>query len=387
VVQANSAATGSRRPVTYTALGTFWAVVLGVSAAGGLTLQLLGPPGPTAPPRPAAQAAPPGPVASQPSLPPAAVDKKLAAIPVPSPELLEDAPPDMPDLAGAKLPKVADDKHNWPARYYAAPFDPTDRNPRITLVVAGAGKDTDLTLRLLHDVPPAVDIVFSAYTPPDQAASLGEAARDTGHECLLSIPMEPTNAPMVDEGPKQLVGGTSDDQLQQDLLWSLSRQGACVGATGAADNGMRGDRFAADPYFTTMLVEITHRGLMYLDPLTHAPSLYPAGLDAPDLPEPGRIDLVRKADIIIDESVSYDEPLKDDEIRRNLDDLARRADLTNPPIGVAVNLNPRLIEIIHDWAKGLPAKGVTLVPLTATPKMQPPGPPVVLGQDPNNPTR
>ena len=44
------------------------------------------------------------------------------------------------------------------------------------------------------------------------------------------------------------------------------------------------------------------------------------------------------------------------------------------------------IDIIHDWAKGLPAKGVTLVPLTATPKMQPPGPPVVLGQDPNNPT-
>ncbi len=405
MAQANPPAATQRRPVTYSALATFWALVLGASAAGGITLQLMGPAGPNRTARaaelaqaqspahgPAAGLAPgsvPGsaPGSGAETFPADAGGKKRAAIPAPNPDLLEDAPSDMPELAGTKLPKVADDKHNWPAKYYAAAFDPTDRNPRLTLVVSGAGRDTDLTLRLLHDVPPAVDIVFSAYTPPDQAGTLAQAARDTGHECLLSIPMEPTNAPMVDEGPKQLVSGTSDDQLQQNLFWSLSRQGACVGATGAADNGMRGDRFAADPYFTSMLVEITRRGLLYLDPLTHAPTLYPAGLDAPDLPEPGRIDLVRKADLIMDESVSYDEPLKDDEIRRNLDDLARRADPNNPPIGVAVNLNPRLIDIIHDWARGLPAKGVTLVPLTATPKMQPPGPPVVLGQDPNNPNK
>jgi polysaccharide deacetylase 2 family uncharacterized protein YibQ len=137
---------------------------------------------------------------------------------------------------------------------------------------------------------------------------------------------------------------------------------------------MRGDRFVTDPNFATMLAEITSRGLLYLDPATHAPLLSRSGLQAPTLPDPGRIDFVREADAIIDESQN-DEPLRDDDIRQNLTALEQRASLDRPPIGIAVNLNPRLVGILHDWAKGLPARGVTLVPLTATPPMPPPLPP------------
>jgi hypothetical protein len=276
---------------------------------------------------------------------------------------------------------VADDRRTWPASFYAAPFNAADKTPRVALVVSGAGLDENLTLQLLRDLPGAVDVAFSAYMPPERADTLAQAARETGHECLLSIPMEPTSAPMADEGPRQLIAGMNDDQYRENLFWSLSRLGGCVGATGAADNGMRGDRFVTDPNFAAMLAEITSRGLLYLDPATHAPVLSRAGLQPPALPDPGRIDFVRKADAIIDESQN-DEPLRDDDIRQNLTALEKRASLDRPPIGIAVNLNPRLVGILHDWANGLPARGVALVPLSATPPMPPPLP-VVLNPDPN----
>jgi polysaccharide deacetylase 2 family uncharacterized protein YibQ len=387
MAQTTTAASPPRRPVSYRALGAFWAVVIGLGAAGGVTLQVMGPVGPAAPAGPRSVRQPPS--SSGPKVAPD-VAKTEAAIPAPSPDLLDPplSPTDFPEpeLAGARLPRIAAGGRTWPAKYYAAPFDLTDRHPHVVLVVSGAGLDQNLTLKLLHDLPGAIDVVFSAYTPPDRAASLAEAARDTGHECLLSIPMEPSTAPIHDEGPHQLLADMTDDEYTQNMYWSLSRLGGCIGATGAADNGMRGDRFAQTPQFTNLLVDVTKRGLMYLDPHTGTTVLYPAEIKSPELPTPGNIDLVRKTEIVVDEQVQYDEPLSDDQIRHNLDTLAGLASPDQPPIGLAVNLTPNLVSIIHDWANTLPAKGVTIMPLSATPKMPPPPPPDVI-PDPNAPPK
>jgi polysaccharide deacetylase 2 family uncharacterized protein YibQ len=342
----------------------FWATVAVMLAAGGATLQWLGPPMP-------AIAPPPGARPMQPL--PSAVVAQVATIPPPNDDLLGPPVPPIPALAGILVPRVAEDRRTWPAAYYAAPFNAADKMPRIALAVSGAGLDENLTLQLLRDVPGAVDIVFSAYMPPERADTMAQAAREAGHECLLSIPMEPTGAPMVDEGPRQLIAGMNSDQYRENLFWSLSRLGGCVGASGAADNGMRGDRFVTDPDFAGMLAEITSRGLLYLDPATHAPVLSRA------LPEPGHIDFVRAADAIID-AAQNGEPLRDEDIRQNLTALEKRASLERPPIGIAINLNPRLVGILHDWAKGLPSRGVALVPVSATPPMPPPA---ALNHDPN----
>jgi polysaccharide deacetylase 2 family uncharacterized protein YibQ len=309
----------------------FWATVAVMLAAGGATLQWLGPPMP-------AIAPPPGARPMQPL--PSAVVAQVATIPPPNDDLLGPPVPPIPALAGILVPRVAEDRRTWPAAYYAAPFNAADKMPRIALAVSGAGLDENLTLQLLRDVPGAVDIVFSAYMPPERADTMAQAAREAGHECLL---------------------------------WSLSRLGGCVGASGAADNGMRGDRFVTDPDFAGMLAEITSRGLLYLDPATHAPVLSRA------LPEPGHIDFVRAADAIID-AAQNGEPLRDEDIRQNLTALEKRASLERPPIGIAINLNPRLVGILHDWAKGLPSRGVALVPVSATPPMPPPA---ALNLDPN----
>lgn len=368
------ASLAAKRPVTYATLGIFWALILGAGAAVGVTLQILGPinpqqAGPGQRPAPAEAASPP-----RPSLP-AEPARKVIAIAPPADDLLEPlSASDYPELAGLKLPKVAQGGSDWPAKHYAAAVDPLDRHPHVVLVASGAGLDQDLTLKLLRAVPAAVDIVFSAYMPPERAGGMAQAARDTGHECLLSIPMEPSNAPMHEEAAHELTAELSDDQNQQNLYWSLSRLGGCVGATGAADNGMRGDRFAQSNNFTGTLVEITKRGLFYLDPLTKTPVLYPPGTNPPELATPGNIDFVRKTAIVVDEQVQYDEPLGEAQIRKNLDTLTALASPDQPPIGLALNLTPKLIDILHDWANSLPARGITLVPLSATPKMPPPSP-------------
>jgi polysaccharide deacetylase 2 family uncharacterized protein YibQ len=378
------AAPNTKRPVTYVTLGTFWALVLVICGAGALMLQALGPVGPAAP-----HVRMTGLIETHttPMPPPPPAAKLAASIPEPSPDLLEDAPTEIADLAGSKLPKVADDKHTWPAKYYAAPVDHTDLRPHVVLVVSGAGRDQDLTLKLLRETPAAVDVVFSAYMDPKYGPDLARAARDTGHECLLSIPMEPSGRPMADEGQRQLAAGADADQNEDNLLWSLSRLGGCVGATGAADNGMRGDQFVSDPYFTSVLEEVTKRGLLYLDPRTGSKFVTSTTLELPELPTPGRTEMLRRTDILIDESPDYIEPLNEADIRKNLQDLERRASPDHPPIGVALNLNPILIDIIQQWANGLRARGVSLVPLTDTPQIPPPGPPEILGADPNNPNK
>jgi len=376
MAQVSAAAATTKRPVTYVTLGIFWAIVLVAGGGGALMLQLLGPvtqqPAVTARKPAQAETA----AAPKPSLPAEPV-RKIATIAPPSDDLLEViSATDYPELAGAKLPKVGANGADWPAKHYAAPVDPLDHHPHVVLVVSGAGLDQGLTLNLLGAVPSAVDIVFSAYMPPDRADFMAQKARDTGHECLLSIPMEPSTAPMKDEGVRQLTAdlNVTDDAYQQNLYWSLSRLGGCVGATGAADRGMRGERYAQSSTFTNMLVEVTKRGLLYLDPLTKTPALYPPGTNPPTLLEPGNIDLVRKTAIVLDEQVQYDEVLSEDQIRKNLDTLTGLASPDQPPIGLALNLNAKLIDIIHEWANTLPARGITLVPLSATPKMPPPSP-------------
>jgi polysaccharide deacetylase 2 family uncharacterized protein YibQ len=375
VAQATPAASTTKRPVTYVTLGIFWAVVIGICAGGGLILQLLGPVSKQAA-SPAPRHTRPESVSTSRPLLPAEPVGKVTPIAPPTDDLLEAlSATDYPELPGAKLPKVGAGGTDWPARHYAAQVDPRDRQKHVALVVNGAGLDQELTLKLLRDVPAAVDIVFSAYMPPDRADSMAQAARETGHECLLSIPMEPSTAPMHDEGPHQLTADMSDDVYQQNLYWSLSRLGGCVGATGAADNGMRGERYAESPAFKNMLVEITKRGLLYLDPYTRTPALTPVTNASPELPVPGNIDLVRKMVLPpLDEPAPSGEPADEDQIRQNLDRLTGYASPDQPPIGLALNLNPKLIEIIRDWANTLPAKGVTLVPLSATPKMPPPPP-------------
>jgi polysaccharide deacetylase 2 family uncharacterized protein YibQ len=330
----------TRYPGRYRGLLVFWGVVGGVLAATAVTLQVLGPP--PAKVDFAALMAPP-----KPAVPP----KKLPVIPPPDPALLEPAA----DFQGHNLPIRAPDGRT-PMAVYAAPFDATDKHPRVALVVDGAGMNQEQTLHLLQDLPGAVDVAFSAYTDDDQVDKLAALARKTGHECLVSIPMEPNNFPLADEGQHQLQEVHDAEANRLDLEWALSRQTGCVGATGASD-GMAGERFAQDGLgFSQVLEEVGKRGLLYLDPRTGSPALTSA-------PETS----ISVVDMVIDPlPTSADAPpLTADSIDQRLAALEKLATVHGSAIGLAGPPQPVMLERIAVWAHGLAARGVTLAPLTA----------------------
>ena len=332
-----------QRFARYRGLAVFWAGIIAFMGVGAAVLQVLGP------------------IEDKRGLPhltPITTSTKGDghAIPAPDQALLEPAP----DLPGRNLPLVAGG-NRAPMSVYAAPFDLTDKHPRVALVIMGAGLDQDATLHLLHDLPPAIDVAFSAYMPEGLEEQFAKLARETGHECLQSIPMEPSGYPLSEEGVHALLTGADMEQNRQNLEWALSRMPGCAGVTGASD-GMLGERFAqTGEGFSEVLAETAKRGLLYLDPRTGAPALITYNGNN-----------VRVADMVIDQAPQVDEPVTADMIDQRLAMLERLAAERGKAIGLAGPPKPVMLERIAVWARGLAARGIALAPLSAIPGPQPP---------------
>jgi polysaccharide deacetylase 2 family uncharacterized protein YibQ len=334
----------------------FWLAIVACATLGAIALQLLGPP--------SAASKPEAPlVASQVThynRPDAAPPPPIATILKAEPALLEPSAEQPTRL----LPRI-DENGRTAAEAYAAPFDPAERHPHIALVIDGIGLDRALSAKLLHDLPPTIDIAFSAYAVPEATAALLKTARAQGRECLVSIPMEPSGFPVVEEGDRMLLTGGIPEQNRLNLEWALSGVQGCVGATAASD-GMAGERFAESRQaFGDVLAELDHRGLLYLDPRPGAPP--------PDNLAPGH-PLPRVVDLVVDRPASPDEPASADTIDKNLASLERIAAEHGNAIGLAGPPRPVLLERLAVWANGLTAHGVVLAPLTAIPAPRPPAP-------------
>ncbi len=345
----------------YRALVFFWAFVLGALFFGAFILEMLGPPPHAAAPLPAApESASAGAVASSAVAPVPSASASKPSIPPPDPALLEPAP----EFPGRSLPQIGANNRT-PMLAYAAAFDAGDKHPRVALVVSGAGLDQDQTLHLLTDLPAAVDVAFSAYMPENLEEQFAARARATGHECLQSVPMEPTGYPLSEEGARSLLTGADSEQNRQNLEWALTRMPGCVGATGASD-GMLGERFAqAGQGFGDVLNEMAKRGLLYLDTRTGAPALPTNG--GPN---------VRIMDMVVDQSPNGDVPVTAEVIDQRLATLEHLALVRGNAIGLAGPPKPVMLERIAVWARGLAARGVTLAPVSAMPGLPAPPPSV-----------
>jgi polysaccharide deacetylase 2 family uncharacterized protein YibQ len=342
---AENAAPTRAQAASYRGLALFWAVVICLFGGTALTVQILGPVKPPAPPVGSA-----APAFTPPPPPTSAAAAKAPLIPPPDPALQEAAA----DYPGRFLPISAGGRA--PRTVYAAPFDQADKHPRVALVISGAGLDQDATLHLLADLPPAIDVAFSAYMPEALEQQFAARARQTGHECLESIPMEPASYPLAEEGARSLLTGGESEQNRQNLEWALSRLTGCAGATGASD-GMMGERYAQNASgFNQVLADITGRGLLYVDPRTGAPALETA--------DPTTF---RVVDMIVDQTPNPDEVVTADIIDQRLATLEHLAAVRGAAIGLAGPPKPVLLERIAVWSRGLAARGITLAPVTAIP--------------------
>jgi hypothetical protein len=343
----------------------FWCVIVLLLAGGGVTLQLLGPPAPpakfavqTPPPSPvAAQSQVPAPQAQSPQpakpLPPAAAVKAPAGprpgrdtpgpIADPDPALLEP----VAGTSGDLLPRISSDGR-MPMQVYAAGFDSSTRRPRVGLLLAGVGLNQADSENAIRSLPAGITLAISPYA--QNPGRLLAAARLAEHEYLLSIPMEPQGYPLNDPGPQAVMTNLPPEENTTKLQWALSRIAGYVGATGALGS-LRGERFASLPdQINPMLVELAHRGLLYVDPRRGAPPL-PAVWS-------------RSVDLVVDE------PPTAAEIDNKLAQLSRLAREKGSALGLAGVAGPVTIERIANWANGLTADGLALAPVSAL--VQPP---------------
>ncbi len=244
------------------------------------------------------------------------------------------------------LPRISDDGAR-PLDYYARPFDTqTVGMAKIAIVVSGLGLSQTGTQEAIVKLPEEVTLSFAPY-----GSSLDRwkaRARQAGHELLLQIPMEPFDFPDNDPGPHTLLVKLPPQANADRLSWLMSRLTNYVGVA-----NYMGARFTSQPdAIRPMLEELKKRGLMYFDDGSSRRSTVADISNATRTPYAG-------ADVVLDAVPSRDE------IDARLLKLEATARSKGLAIGSATAL-PISIERIAEWAKSLEARGLQLVPLSAS---------------------
>ena len=261
----------------------------------------------------------------------------------PDPALLEPAPGEAPGAAArAWLPRIAADGRT-PMQVYAAGFDPANKAPRIGILIAGVGLDEAASEDAIRALPAAVTLAVSPYAgAPDVVAA---AARQAGHEYLISLPLEPQGYALNDPGDRALLTSLSPADNARQLDWVLSRLTGYVGATGALGD-LRGERFADVPdQMDPMLATLAARGLLYVDPRE----------DQARLPHVWS----RAVDVVIDD------PPTAASIDARLAELEKRAHDTGVALGLIGAIRPVTMEHLVAWVGNLSGRGFALGPVSA----------------------
>lgn len=375
------------RSLIMRALIGFWGLFLLGTIATLSVLALLGPPRPPPAPiaalplpatvKPAgpgavAAAKPPEPLAARPPEPPrsepapepvrmASVLPPVAPVQPRTPETPRPpgaiAPPDPLLLeasqlyAGGRLPRLGPERRTS-IQTYAAGFNASDPRPRAAILVSGIGLNEQDSLTAIDLLPPMVSLAISPYAPrPDRVL---DAARERGHEYLISIPMEPQGFPLNDPGNRALLTGATLATNSQRLEWALTRITGYVGATGALGD-LRGERFAASPdQMEPVLDTLADRGLLYVDPRPNVTRLAGA---------PTQRGTIRAVDLVLD-----DPPGRID-IDGKLAQLEAIAKDRGSALALAGRPSPILIDRINAWVATLPARRLALAPVSVVVQM------------------
>jgi polysaccharide deacetylase 2 family uncharacterized protein YibQ len=324
-------------------LAVFWTVIVLAVAAGGATLQWLGPPsGATAVQTASAtKPEPPTPIPDA----QAVVQPAPAAVVGPTPGRTTAGPIDDPDPAllepgkagnGAMLPRI-DASGRAPMQAYARGFDRTTLRPRIGLILGGVGVNDAGGPDAIRALPGGVTLAISANAP--SPARLLEAARIAGHEYLLALPMDPA-------ADHALLSGATPAQIADRLDWVLSRFAGYAGVTDGSEAVRGGLSPSAEP-MASVLRSLAARGLFYVEArpsavLPSLPGLWAVGVD-----------------LVVDETAVRSEI---DAKLAQLETLSRKRGWA---LGLAATPRQVTIDRITDWANGLAAKGLVLAPASA----------------------
>lgn len=216
---------------------------------------------------------------------------------------------------------------------------------RVVLIVGGMGISQSGTQQAIKQLPGEVTFAFAPY-----GNSLGrwmQAARRSGHELLLQIPMEPFGYPQNSPGIHTLRTDVSPEENFASLHWSMSRLTNYVGVMNYLGGKLMGDDKALRPVFN----EIAERGLLFVEDGSINNSLGEETAKQSLLP-------YTKAHILIDRINSRAE------IAKQLNLLAKEAKRTGLAIGIA-NAFPESIKMIAQFVSKAKELKLEITPVSA----------------------
>lgn len=276
--------------------------------------------------------------------PPADGPPMDATVPEPMPVVAD--PALLVDGPYGQIPRIAEDGRR-PLDVYARPVPAVVGSaPKVVVVVGGIGLSQIGTQEALRQLPPQVTLAFAPYGSDLERWTA--KARQDGHELLLQLPLEPFDYPDNDPGPQTLLTSLDADKNIDRLHWLMARMQTYVGVM-----TYMGARFTAEgPALDPVLADVGGRGLLFLDEGTSSRST------AADLARQKNVPFAR-GDVVIDGTAT------EAEIDGRLAQLEQIARSRGMAVGTASAL-PVSVRRIAAWAKTLEARGITLVPVSAT---------------------
>lgn len=242
-----------------------------------------------------------------------------------------------PIQGDAKL--LSDTRPAW--QRFAALHTPSNR-PKIAIVLDDLGLNVERTQRTI-DLPKEINLSFLPYGA--RSAKLAREARTAGHEILVHVPMEPHG--QHDPGDDALMTGMSAQEVSQALARNLAQLDGYVGI-----NNHMGSRFTEDVRaLLPVMKSLNERGLIFLDSRTSQASTAAKVGQAAGVPTLGR-------DVFLDHAQGPDNLLN------QLDQLETIARRNGNAIAIG-HPHDMTLEVLEVWVRGLEAKGIDLVPLTA----------------------
>ncbi|TPK85422.1 divergent polysaccharide deacetylase family protein [Mesorhizobium sp. B2-4-17] len=231
-----------------------------------------------------------------------------------------------------------------PFDVYARPWSGA-RGARVAIVIGGLAVSQTGTQAAIAKLPPEVTLAFAP-----QGNSIGrwmQAARQSGHEIVMQVPLEPFDYPNVNPGRNTLTVAASAEENLKSLHWALSRTTNYTGVMNYMGARFSADTAAMEPF----MAELGKRGLAYIDDGSSARSL------APDLALKDGVPFVA-GDMAIDAVQDRGAILK------KLDSLeaTARAKGTAVGIGSAFDLT---VDTVSSWVAEAKKRGIEIVPISA----------------------
>ena len=261
------------------------------------------------------------------------------------PREFEELPSDVTPQITSPAPIVVAQKAPQPARP-PAPVRPPAKvtnGPRIALVIAAAGLNSNVTRFAIEALPEGVTLAFAPIKP--EAGELAQEAKLDGHTVLVEIPMEPVNQNR-DPGPMTLRVADGPAKNLNRLDQALARISVADGAS-----SYLGARFNADERAAAPVVQaLADRGMFFFENEPTSRSVFQRLAARTELPYARGVVKIDK-----DRSVKA--------IRRALDDLEKQARRRGYAVGVGTTLRGT-ISTVALWAKEAEKRDVRLVPIT-----------------------